>query len=303
MRMKHSPYFVFCAKALAATAFAVVFTWHSVRPARDAPLRGSLAKEVFQVVDMADAPNGFERCDTLLVGDSVARQLFPPGIHGASSNVVSLASNQAITAAGQHLLVAKFLANNPQTRRVVWLATPSSFANDMAAQYSFQYFIVPFGENDGLDCLDAATRRKLRRRFGWLPVENRTVRGAIYFNRTLLNAYLSRITAKTQRPGGMISDVSREFLLKTAALCRSRDIAFIVVPTPVCEDDRIRKSPNNYAAEIERLGLSEAMAGFCDRISYLPENCFRDPVHLSDDYLKAHREELTRRIMEKRARD
>lgn len=289
--MRHSPYFVFCAKALAATIFAIAFMWHNVRPARDVPIRGSLTPEVFQVIDMAVAANGFERCDTLIVGDSVARQLFPPGIHGVFSNAVSLASNQAITSAGQYLLIAKFLANNPQIQRVIWLTNPSSFANNMAPQYSFQYFIVPFAEIGGLDCLDTTTRRKLHRRFGWLPVESRTIRSAIYFNRMWLNTYLSRVMGKKQHPGKIISDLSSEFLHKTAALCRSRDIAFIVFPTPM------RENANNYAAEIERQGLPEVMAGFCDRISYLPEDCFRDHVHLSSDYLKLHGETIKSLIL------
>jgi hypothetical protein len=79
---------------------------------------------------------------TILLGDSVARQLFPPGMEPKELNgrFRFLTSNQAISMAGQYYLLQDALRSCPGTTDVYLLYFPGSLANDLGPDFTHDYF-------------------------------------------------------------------------------------------------------------------------------------------------------------------
>src|SRR4051794_14935389 len=79
---------------------------------------------------------------TILLGDSVARQLFPPGREPKELNgrYRFLTSNQAISMAGQYYLLQDALRSSPGTTDVYLLYFPGSLLNDLGPDFTHDYF-------------------------------------------------------------------------------------------------------------------------------------------------------------------
>ena len=79
---------------------------------------------------------------TILLGDSVARQLFPPGREPKELNgrYRFLTSNQAISMAGQYYLLQDALRSCPGATDVYLLYFPGSLANDLGPDFTHDYF-------------------------------------------------------------------------------------------------------------------------------------------------------------------
>jgi hypothetical protein len=79
---------------------------------------------------------------TILLGDSVARQLFPPGREPKElgGRYRLLTSNQAISMAGQYFLLQDALRSSPGTTDVYLLYFPGSLTNDLGPELSHDYF-------------------------------------------------------------------------------------------------------------------------------------------------------------------
>jgi hypothetical protein len=79
---------------------------------------------------------------TIILGDSVARQLFPPGREPKELNgaVRFLTSNQAISMAGQYYLLEDGLRSCAGTTDVYLLYFPGSLGNDLGPDFTHDYF-------------------------------------------------------------------------------------------------------------------------------------------------------------------
>lgn len=104
--------------------------------------RGS---EVLRATIRARSGNGAVRA--IYLGDSVARQLFTPGTEPAP-DVKFLATNQAMSLAGQCYLLEESLAANPHLQDVYLLYIPGCFSNNLPVDLSRDYLCAYFHRPD-----------------------------------------------------------------------------------------------------------------------------------------------------------
>jgi hypothetical protein len=107
-----------------------------VRNARDHG-RKMIGSEVYQALEAARRPG--PGVTTLVMGDSVARQLFRPGTE-PRTDVRYVTSNYAIAVAGQYYLLEEALKNCPNVREVDMLLVVGVWGNDLGPPYTDDYF-------------------------------------------------------------------------------------------------------------------------------------------------------------------
>ena len=85
-----------------------------------------------------------EDVTVLILGDSVGKQMYDNLSY--NDGIYSLACNQAISLAGQFILLNNFLSSceNKEKLDVVLIYRPSSFANNLDQKFTFHYFVKPF---------------------------------------------------------------------------------------------------------------------------------------------------------------
>jgi len=81
---------------------------------------------------------------TLVLGGSTGNQLLPNTEFNDAT--YSLCCNQAISLAGQYILLNEFLVNHPDPAQleVILLLRPSSLRNDLDQRFTYNYFLKPF---------------------------------------------------------------------------------------------------------------------------------------------------------------
>ena len=106
---------------------------------RNERLRGrrAIGREVFEAKKAARAPGAGVR--TLILGDSVARQMFRPGAE-PGPHVRYLGTNFGISLAGQYYLLEEALRNCPGVEDVYLVHVVGVWSNDLDSIYTTDYF-------------------------------------------------------------------------------------------------------------------------------------------------------------------
>lgn len=219
--------------------------------------------------------------DTLFLGDSVARQIFPPG-EEENTSLQYLTSNQAISVAGQYYLLEEALKTHPGVKSVFMFYTPSAWANDWDQAFTHDYFCGYF--HKPRQVLEAFA---LKHDWSLLGAH---IGRAVLPNLSALNSTLSesrvkprRSWVKEARPNQPIevSQVSKAYLEKLRKLCSSRAITFRVYPCPVSQAFSFRDDSHLYDAPIV----------------YLPAEAFHnDAIHLTAPNVAPVREMMMTRL-------
>jgi hypothetical protein len=255
------------------------------------PLRIMLVgQEVWTQLARAD---GAAKANTLILGDSVAGQLYDAN-NEIATGYWHLATNQAISLAGQELLLRRALVHNPQIERVVLVLIPSAFGNDLDQPFTFNYFVKPFCDPFTWHQLSPVVRVRLARKWqlwaGLLPL----VKGTQLFsevdysldpsNSALHEEQDSARPASPRQP--FLSAVSADALERMASLCRANGIRFELRSGPLspawADFESLRRS-------ISAAKLSDLFSGYFESIRVLPAELFSDTVHLRKDVLPEYR--------------
>jgi len=261
-----------------------------------------LGDEVLYVVDKAPKNSG---CTRVMVGDSVSNQLWPQRQSG--NDICYLGSNQAITPAGDYLLLYHYLEANPQTREAYLVVRPQSLSNDVNLDKSFQYFIIPFASKENLALLDSDTIDKMNSRFGSFWVSNRYAQWTILNSNFLLSEYMKYVGRRnpdmavnndnpTDQYYHRISPTGQIYLNKIRALCAEKNVTLTVVPSPLMD------TPDNYGWEayskdIEEMGFEDILGTYLEDLDYYPEDMFMDGIHFSEEVLNDKRAEIAEKLI------
>jgi hypothetical protein len=223
-----------------------------------------VGREVYIAQTIAGRPS--PKVHTLFLGDSVARQIFPPG-EEKNPSLRYLTTNQAISVAGQYYLLEDALKTHPNVKRVFMFYTPSAWANDWDQAFTHDYFCGYF--HQPRQVLEAFAVKR-----DWSLLGTHLGR-AFLPNLAALNSTLSQSRVKPRRSWVKeakpdqpieVSDVSKAYLEKLRNLCSSRGIAFRVYPCPVSQAFSFRDDSHLYDAPIV----------------YLPPDAFHDDaIHLT----------------------
>ena len=254
-----------------------------------------VAFEVYDAIERAGVNEGYTG---LVLGDSVARQIFQPGYQDESDDICYLATNQAITTVGNFMLLERFIENNPQLEDVYYVARPDSIMGNVNFIYTYSYFVTPLYNESMRQYLEPETREEIEVIFGRFWARREFPKWLLAKYPKLLDVYQNgcRSTLQFRR---WISDAEEKdmaalYLGKMKAVCDEKNIKFHLLAAPL---------PDSYQYSSEKMqeldceGKEELIRKYVDSIIYVQEDELVDGVHMSDSFLEKNREKIRESLL------
>jgi hypothetical protein len=209
-----------------------------------------------------------KKAKKILIGDSVARQLFPNTTSNDTIN--SLACNQAIGLVGHFILLNNYLNAGNKVDTVYMLFTPFSYNNNLNQIFTYQYFLKPFYKGE------------------YLPLFTHTVNEQInkipYFKicqypLILTSNWAPDFISKDKAEYTFLSPVSVEYLIKIKELGVKNNFKLIFLPPllSLSEKPNVDKMDRS---EVAKTNLDLEFENYFKGIIYLDDTNFVDGAHL-----------------------
>lgn len=267
--------------------------------------RLSVSPEIYLAIELANQPS--RSVHSILLGDSVAHQLFPPGTETRPDERF-LTSNQAGSLAVQYYVLADAIRSFPELRIAYLLYYPGSFGNDLGPPFANDYFCGYFHtpaqirevfelKRDGGLTLSQIGRFVLPNILATNSVNQPLAlpQMDVAFGNASSGASPSREplaklldcwwgrrsdeSAPAPTVAGTpvyLSRVSRYYLPKMRDLCRSHGVAFHVLPCPCSA----------------AVPFDDVRHVYDRPIIYLPPEEFGDGIHVREPYRSGIRQRL-----------
>lgn len=265
----------------------------------------SVSPEIYVAIERASEPS--QAVHSIVLGDSVAHQLFPPGsARGADERF--LTCNQAGSLAAQYYILADALRSFPELHEVYLLYYPGSFENDLGPPYANDYFCGFFHSPAEIHEVFEVKRdaRLTLAQIGRLLLPN--ILAVNSYNRPMAwqrvgtwSGAAPTIAAPAREPLAdlldrwwghkppvtppphtavgrpvFLSRVSQYYLPKMRQLCRAHGVSFHVLPCPCSAAEPFDDVEHIYERPI----------------IYLPAEEFGDGIHVREPFRAALRERL-----------
>lgn len=255
------------------------------------------AFEVYDAIDISGTETG---CTTLILGDSVGRQFFNPEYQEESETCCYLATNQAITAAGNYILFRRFLENNPDTNRVYYVLRPDSLKSGVNFVYTYSYFVTPLFNESYNIYLHPETVEGIEEVFGKVCAERAFPKWMMAKYPKILEMYNNTCSSLWQiRHQGdapkQVPDMSITYLADMKQICDEHGIELHLVCVPL---------PEGYAFDFESLeremdaaGLETLYEEYTSDVQYVERGAFVDGIHLTKEYMDENREKYIRNMV------
>lgn len=252
-----------------------------------------VAANVFYSIDKTKIHND---CTIVYMGDSVCNQLWSQKMD--EGNICHIGCNQAITPAGSYLLLNEYLKNNPQTKEVYYLVRPQTLANDMWLDFTYQYFIIPFCNNENIALLEQETVNQLYDKFGKIFVSNSFIKTILLNNNLLMQKFLDHIQKQEEiKDTHRISRTAIIYLVKMRDLCEEKGVHFYIKANPLA-DVVDNYGWDEFEEDIINYGLEDILSEFIESIPYYPPEWFSDGSHFKDDILKKYGDDIRKSVLE-----
>jgi hypothetical protein len=160
----------------------------------------------------------------LVLGDSVGKQILDQEID--SMQYISLCTNQAISLAGQYILLKNYITSGNSIENVILIMHPLSFRNNLNQNFTFNYFIKPFYTTENSKYLENYAITQIKK----IP---------FYY---LANYHPIKISLwsppiyKTEETSTGFSTISKLYLSKIIQLCESKGIKLSILSPPINEE-------------------------------------------------------------------
>lgn len=246
----------------------------------------------FEVYDALDVTNQNTDYTTLVLGDSVARQFFNPQYQSENKEVCYMATNQAITVAGNTVLLERFLENNPQLKEVYYVVRPDSLMSKANYTFTYSYFITPLFDETNMKYLDQETITGIEKNYGRVWTHNNFSKWILaqypkcleIYNNTYedLCAMREKITGVNPLP-----DMTLPYLKKMEQICKGSQITLHLMASPVSEE--YEYDFNLLQIGMRELDMTELYEELVSSIQYVKSDEFIDGVHLNKEYVLANR--------------
>lgn len=229
---------------------------------------------------------------TLLIGDSVARQLYD-GLEGHKTVFLW----QSASLLGQYILLKNSLeANSGTIKRVVMIILPHTLMNNFDQPFTYLDIVRTLYTKENKPDFDRVSKAALFRfplaRLAQFSLFRMT--DLIFYDYGKFNPHREKFDPYT----GLVpylSEISKVQLRRMRKLCRKSGVELIIRPAPVMEGggaDMTRLKHDLRAAK-----LSDMFKGYFEKLLILPKSSFRDDqIHLSDQYLQANIENIKKVI-------
>lgn len=204
----------------------------------------------------------------LLIGDSVARQLFPNNTHNDTLN--SLACNQAIGLVGHFILLNNYINAGNKVDTVYLLFTPLSLNNNLHEIFTYQYFLKPFYKDEYIPLFTKTVHEQIHKIPYWEICRYPLV---------LISNWAPDFTSTDKIHHTFLSPISAEYLVKMRELAVKHNFKLIVLPPLINNSEKpiIEKMNKN---EIVENNLDNEFKNYFENIIYLEDSNFVDNAHL-----------------------
>lgn len=229
--------------------------------------------------------SGTDDDDTIFVGDSVGGQLF--SLRGGKNH---LTTNGSVYIVGHYILAQKAYSNNNKINTIYIVSAPNIIGHNFERNQTYNNLILPFFDFENIKYFDGYILKKM---------SNKPLSFLAIFNWYKILP-LSDIDFDNRKPRSIdvLSDFSIYYLKKFQEFSKKNNIRLKLISPPIPE--KYISSTNNWGKmrkQVKEYKLEDIFTGYFDNIIYLPEECFEDDLHLNDDYLRIHKDEIVNRII------
>lgn len=255
------------------------------------------AFEVYEAIDIAGAKTDYT---TLILGDSVGRQFFNPEYQEESTVCCYLATNQAVTVAGNCILLQRFLENNPGLQKVYYVLRPDSLKGGVNFTYTYSYFVTPLFNESYHQYLDPETVEGIEDVFGkvcaekWFPkwMMAKYPKMLEMYNHTCDSLWKLR---REMGSGKQMPDMSVSYLTKMKQICDEHGVELHLICVPLPEGYAF--DLDSFEKEMRDAGLESLYEEYVLDWQYAGKDAFVDGIHLTKEYLNENREKYIENIM------
>ena len=253
---------------------------------------GKLNKHIYRALTIAAKQNKYTK---VIIGDSVAHSLFNAVYQDETDTICYLATNQAISCAGQYLLVHEYLRHNPQTRKVILMYRPQSFQQMLISPYLYQYFIMPFYNKKFINYIELSDRQKITALFKKSFLTNKVVKFFFDYMPFFAGKFMSAITLDNTEDV-LFSQTSEMYLKKIIDLCILHNIIFEIIPSPIADTG---ENKNIIAQQKEKIKQEfyPYFNSYYSKVLFFPDDSFSDGIHLTDDFIKNNRNDIITQLL------
>ena len=260
----------FLTKVLGFTAIAIFFIY--ARPIY--LLIGNkyqeqvVSDEVYLAINQSKQKTKYKK---IVVGDSVAANLFPPTEENRL--VYSMTSCIGTEPFGQYLLIKNYLKAGNQLEKVYWIYSPISFSSNLKGRFAYNYFLKPFYRREYLEDFTPLIRSHVKK----IPYYFFSQEPGILTSNWTPNFYTDYT-----HDFSFLSPVAIEAIKKTKKLAEEFNFELVILPTPIIEEKKQQMQELEMdKSEISENAFEDLFDGYFDKIIYLDStNFLADKSHL-----------------------
>lgn len=249
----------------------------------DSEIWGSLNNGL-DIIEKIEKSREYNDYNCLILGDSVCNQIYG-SLQEKNADYLILASNRALTMAGQFILVQNFIETHPEVKEIDLIIIPESLTATFDTVYGYQYTAIPFVLTEEISELNTETIGLMNETYGSFfmqPYIVQTISNSPMLRKVYINT-LYRLNP-IESSGAGLSQISVEYLRQIDELCSENDIDFNIISGPIADTSEHRIMLENLEEEIRREGLEELFSDYFCNIIFFPEEYFVDGIHFCDEY-------------------
>ncbi len=234
-----------------------------------------------EIVDVISEVKVQDETTVLVIGDSIARQMFS-GFQGECPNVRIDCANAAINISGQYMLVIEYLKNHPNTTDIWLFAHPLTLTRTYDLELGYGYAVLPFAMEGSLKYLDDITLDQMASVYGRAAL-NGCVASCINaspMNRKLFFSYVRLHNEEYVQSNDY--EITSLYVIKLKDLCEERGVSFHFYSSPSTE--YYREKIEETREDFESSPLHEVYPDYLDSIYYFPTDWSEDYTHFGGDY-------------------
>ena len=240
-------------------------------------------KEFQNILELTKKVNGPLHSDTLFLGDSVGRQIYPTGVQ---DNFVTSTGSTLVH--GNLILLKKAVFNNPELKVVNYIVTPGSLGLDLrygsASSGCIKPFMSIYRPSDINEIIVTFLKSKPLSFLYLLNVGKFLPISDIKFSSNYNDDYI-------------LSDYAISSLKEMVTFCSERNIIFNLVSPPIPDLATEKVRLNNFKLKtMSDPILNDIINKYLDTIRFLPRSMFKDDLHFSRSYLRSNRKAMRSKI-------
>jgi hypothetical protein len=219
---------------------------------------------------------------TLLLGDSVGKQLFPDD----NEYYNSLTTNQALGIPGNYFLLKNYLKAGNSIESLVIIYVPHSFKNNLNNKLTYHYFLKPFFNED----YNKYFTKKLLEQIEKIPNKNYLVIPSIKATtwapsfpinkKSIFELTDESRNTTNEKPYNYLSPISVQYLDMIKDLSIKHDFNIKLLSPPISVNKKINL--DSFQKEIQKTNLIEEFEFYIKNLNYIDSKYFSDEIHLNN---------------------